>query len=393
MTNRQLIQAVDVHAAGEPGRVLMGSGLRVKGSTMAERLRYCEENLEDLRTLVLQEPRGYPGLCSPLIVPPVDPTCDFGMIVMEQGGFRPMSGSNLICSVTALVETGAIDVEEPITTLRVDTAVGVVTVRAEVENGRARKVTFDNVPAFVHGLDLPLEVPGYGTIPVDIVFGGQFYVQAKAEDLGVDLDPRNAKAVIRAASVLRKAADEAFDVCHPLLPEIDSIALPMVHGSAQTAGTHGRNAVVLPNGEVDLDDPSTWTGTLDRSPCGTGTSGRVAAKYARGELEIGEQFVHESMMGTTFTAEVKEEVAVGDLPGVIPSISGRGWITGFQQLVLESDDPFPVGYTVADIWGLGLGRLTADSSSAAEPANDHNAADNDAAADHNADRRDSDERG
>ena len=360
MTNRQLIQAVDVHAAGEPGRVLMGSGLRVKGATMIERLRYCEDNLDDLRTLVLQEPRGYPGLCSPLIVPPADPSCDFGMIVMEQGGFRPMSGSNLICSVTALIETGAIDVQEPVTTLRVDTAAGIVAVRAEVKGGRATRVTFDNVPAFVHGLDLPLEVPEYGTIPVDIVFGGQFYVQTKAEYLGVDLEPANAKAVIRAASALRKAADAAFDVVHPLIPEFDSIALPMLHGPARSGSADGRNAVVLPNGEVDLSDPSTWSGTLDRSPCGTGTSGRVAAKFARGELAIGERFIHESMMGTTFTAAVKEETTVGEVPGSVPSISGRGWITGFQQLVLECDDPFPLGYTVADIWGLGIGRMTAE---------------------------------
>lgn len=359
MTTRQLIQTVDVHAAGEPGRVLMGSGLRVKGSTMVERLRYCHDHLGDLRTLVLQEPRGYPGLCSTLIVPPADPSCDFGMIVMEQGGFRPMSGSNLICAVTALIETGAIEVSEPITTLRVDTAVGIVTVRTRVEEGRATMVTFDNVPAFVHGLDLPLDVPGYGTIPVDIVFGGQFYVQAKAEHLGVELEPAKAKEIIRAASVLRKAADDAFDVVHPLIPEIDSIALPMIYGPARTEGTHGRNAVVLPNGEVDLTDPSTWSGTLDRSPCGTGTSGRVAAMYARGELAVGERFVHESMMGTTFTAEVKETAAVGDFPGVVPTISGRGWITGFHQLVLECDDPFPVGYTVGDIWGLGMGRMAA----------------------------------
>lgn len=362
MTNRQLIQTVDVHAAGEPGRVLMGSGLRVKGETMVERLRYCRDHLDDLRTLILQEPRGYPGLCSPLIVPAADPSCDFGMIVMEQGGFRPMSGSNLICAVTALIETGAIDVSEPVTTLRVDTAVGVVTVRAQVEDGRAALITFDNVPSFVHGLDLPLDVPGYGTIPVDVVFGGQFYVQTSAEHLGVELEPANAKEILRAAAAMRKAADDAFDVVHPLIPEIDSIDLPMIHGPARSEGTHGRNAVVLPNGEVDLDDPSTWSGTFDRSPCGTGTSARVAAKFARGELAIGEKFVHESMMGTTFTAEVKEPATVGDLPGIIPTIRGRGWITGFHQLVLESDDPFPVGYTVGDIWGQGMGRMTAETA-------------------------------
>ncbi|WP_339392442.1 proline racemase family protein [Brevibacterium metallidurans] len=346
-----IIDAVDVHAAGEPGRVLLASGLRVRGETMTERLDWCREHLDDFRRLILREPRGYPGLCAPLIVSPSDPRCDFGMIVMEQGGFRPMSGSNLICAVTALIETGAVEVSEPVTRLRVDTAAGVVAVRAEVTAGRALQVTFENVPSFVVDLDLPLDVPGYGTIPVDIVFGGQFYVQARADRLGVALEPVNAKEIIRAASILRRAADEAFDAVHPELPDLRGIGLPMLHGPARTAGTGGRNAVVLPNGVVDVDDPRTWSGTLDRSPCGTGTSGRVAAMHARGELDVGERFVHESMLGTTFTAEVTAETTVAGRPAIIPSISGRGWITGHHQLVLEPDDPFPAGYTLGDIWG------------------------------------------
>ncbi len=320
---------------------------------MAARLAYCREHLDGFRRLVLQEPRGYPGLCAPLIVEPSDPSCDVGMIVMEQGGFRPMSGSNLICAVTALIETGSVDVTEPVTELRVDTAVGVVSVHAEVVAGRAVRVAFDNVPSFVVDLDRPLEVPGYGTVPVDIVFGGQFYVQVRADRLGVALEPRNAKAIIRAASALRQAADEAFDVVHPLLPDSRGIGLPMLFGPPATTGTDGRNAVVLPNGIVALDDPETWSGTLDRSPCGTGTSGRIAAMYERGEIAVGERFVHESMLGTTFAASVRAPVEVGGLPAVIPSISGRGWITGHHQLVLEPDDPFPTGYTVGDIWGTG----------------------------------------
>src|SRR5699024_1202246 len=158
----------------------------------------------------------------------------FGMIVMEQGGFKPMSGSNLICTVTALVETGTVDVSEPITELRIDTAAGVVTARAEVVDGRAKNVTIDNVPAIVHRLDLPLTVPGYGTIPVDIGFGGQFYVQTAADNLGVDLEPDNAKDIIRAASVMLQAANVTFEVSHPLISEIDSIGLSIIHGPART---------------------------------------------------------------------------------------------------------------------------------------------------------------
>src|SRR5699024_5468365 len=151
-------------------------------------------------------------------------------------------------------------------------------------------------------------------------------------NLGVDLEPDNAKEIIRAASVMLQAANKTFEVSHPLISEIDSIGLPMIPGPARTEGTDGRNAVALPNAAVDLNDASTWSGTLDRSTCGTGTSARVAAKHARGELAVGERFVHESMMGTTFTAEVREETTLGGVPAVVPSISGRGWITGFQQL-------------------------------------------------------------
>lgn len=365
--SRQIIHAVDVHAAGEPGRVLMGSAMRIKGRTMAERLAYCIEHLDSFRKLVLQEPRGYPGLCSPIIVPPTEPDSDFGMIVMEQGGFRPMSGSNLICAVTAMIETGSVDVTEPVTQLRVDTAAGTVAVRAEVVDGRAVSVEFDNVPAFALALDHPLEVPGFGTIPVDIVFGGQFYVQTRCEELGIALEPDNAKEIIRAAAVLRRTAQLTVPVEHPVIPDLGLISLPMIHGPARREDADARNAVVLPNGEVHLDDPTTWTGTLDRSPCGTGTSGRVAAKVARGELDVGDTWVHESMLGTIFTATVKERTTVGGIPAIIPSIRGRGWITGIHQLIVESDDPFPAGFTIGDIWGRGVGTSAAIPTAPADP--------------------------
>jgi proline racemase len=348
---RQTIHAVDVHAAGEPGRVLIGRHLHVKGATMAERLQYCREHLDDLRQLLLHEPRGYPALCGVLVLPAVHADSDFGLVVLEQGGFRPMSGSNLICAVTALLETGMLPVTEPVTNLRVDTAVGVVEVRADVADGRVMRVTFDNVPAFAVAIDHPLELPHYGTVPVDIVFGGQFFVQAKAVDLGIELLPSAAKELAKAGAVLRTVAQRTFQVRHPDNPDINKVALTMIHGPSPTVAVSGRNSVILPNGHVDLDDPATWTGTLDRSPCGTGTCARMAALHARGQLALGEEFVHEGLLGTTFTGTLRDVTQVGLHAAVLPSLSGRGWITGFNQYVLDGDDPFPRGYTLGDLWG------------------------------------------
>ncbi|MCP1415544.1 proline racemase family protein [Paenarthrobacter sp. A20] len=352
MTSRKTIAAIDVHTGGEAGRVLLDGHLWVKGADMAARLQYCREHLNDLRRLVLTEPRGYPSLLGVLVLPPVNPESDFGIIVLEQGSYTPMSGANLICAVTALVETQKVPVTEPITYLQVDTAAGTVAVRAEVSGGRVINVEIDNVPAFVVALDHVLTLPGYGEVAVDIVFGGQYYVQAPAETFGIKLNPNSAEDIIRAANVLLAVARRDVPVKHPLQPGIDHVAVPLLYGPAEGPGAHGRSTVVIPNGSPDLDDPRTWRGgTLDRSPSGTGTSARMAARFARGELQLNEPFVHESILGTTYTGLLRGETRVGDHPAVLPTISGRGWISGFHQFVIDSDDPFPAGYTLGDIWG------------------------------------------
>ncbi|KHL04085.1 hypothetical protein LK10_07495 [Sinomonas humi] len=350
MSAQLALDAIEVHAEGEPGRILTSAAGLVQGGTMTERLRYCRENLDWLRRLMLHEPRGYPGLCAVILTAPVNPGSDFGIVVLEQGGFTPMSGSNTICAVTAAVETGIVPAEGPETTVTIDTAVGTVQAVAHVSEGKVLSVTVVNVPAFVVELDFPLEVPELGTVPVDIVFGGQFFAQARVADVGLELDPDKGRELARAGALIKMAALEQVNVVHPLTPEVSGVSLIMLHTGDREAGKQDRNTVVLSNGKLLPHDPSTWTGALDRSPCGTGTSARMAALHARGQLGIGEDFLHQSIIGSRFVGRLTGTTTVGERPAVLPTITGRGWVTGRSQWLLDPSDPFPDGYTLGDIW-------------------------------------------
>lgn len=346
----RVIDSIDVHAEGEPARVLLGLHLSVRGATMAERLQWCIDHLDPVRHLLLHEPRGHPAVCAVLVLPPATPDGDVGIVVVEQGGFRPMSGSNTMCVVTALLETGALPMTAPTTTVRIDTAVGRVDAIARVKGRKVVSVQVHNVPSFVVGLDVPVDVHGHGTVAADIAFGGQFYVQAPAAALGVELGAVNAAAIVRAGMGLLASARDQVPVQHPQNPRINEIALVMLHGPSSEAGIDGRNSVVMPNAALDAQDPCSWSGSLDRSPCGTGTSARMACLYARGQLPLGQPFVHQGVLGTTFTGILHERTTVGDLRAVVPSIEGRAWITGLNSHMLDPDDPFPQGYTLGDVW-------------------------------------------
>jgi proline racemase len=344
------LTTVEVHAEGEPGRVVLDAGSLVHGDTMAERLAYCSEHLQELRTLLLHEPRGYPALCAVLILPPVTTGADFGIIVLEQGGFTPMSGSNTMCAVAGAVGAGLLPSEGATLDVTIDTAVGLVTARAEVHDGRVVAVTVTNVPAFVVALDHPLEVPGLGTVPVDVVFGGQFFVQAAAADCGVVLAPDRANELVRMGALLRIAAREQVDVRHPLNPGIAGVSLVMLHSGPRRPGEAARNTVVLTQDPLLRERPETWTGILDRSPCGTGTCGRMAALHARGDLAVGEDFVHHSILGSRFVSCLTGTTTVAGLPAVLPTITGRTWVTGHARWIVEPGDPYPAGYTLPDLW-------------------------------------------
>jgi proline racemase len=346
-----LVTAVDLHACGEPGRVITGGVLDVPGKTMFEKMRYLATHRDDLRKRMLREPRGYPAANCNLLLPPTHPEADAGFVIMEQVEYPPMSGTNTICVVTALIETGMVPAKEPVTELTLEAPAGLVKVRAEVGNGKVKRVTFENVPAFAVYLDTPIEVPELGTVLVDVAYGGMFYVIADAAPFGLRLVPDEAREIVRIGEMIKKSAQEQLDVVHPDNPEIRGVTIAELTGPPSRPDATARNTVIVSTGSLDWNRPETWTGAVDRSPCGTGTCARMAALHAKGQLGLDEPFVHEGILGTVFEGRLVAETTVGDRPAVVPTIAGRAWITGFASYVVDAEDPFPDGFTVGDIWG------------------------------------------
>lgn len=347
----RMIAAVDLHACGEPGRVIVGGVLDVPGRSMFEKMQHVAANADDLRLRMLREPRGYPAANCNLVLPPTRPDADAGFIIMEQVEYPAMSGTNTICVVTALLETGMIPMREPVTELRLETPAGLIGVTASCDHGKVTGVTFRNVPAFAVHLGRTIEVPHLGSVAVDVAWGGMFYVIADAGSFGLRLTPDEGRDIVRIGEMIKAATREQLPVVHPENPEIRDVTIAQLSGPAADAANHRRNAVVVSTGTLDWDRPATWTGAIDRSPCGTGTCAKMAALHARGELGLGTDFRHEGVLGTVFTGRLVEETQVGPYRAVVPTLTGRAWITGFANYVLDPDDPFPEGFTVGDIWG------------------------------------------
>lgn len=331
-----MITAVDAHACGEPGRVITGGVLDVPGRTMFDKKVWLEQHADGLRLRMLREPRGYPAANCNLILPPTRPDADAGFVIMEQTEYPPMSGTNTICVVTVLLETGMLKAVEPVTHLRLDTAAGLVEVDAQVERGKVKQVTFRNVPAFAVHLAKPVMVPQLGTVTADVAYGGMFYVLAEAAQFGLRLIPSEGREIVRIAAMILAAAREQLPAVHPENPGISGVSI------AELTAPPAKNAVVVSTGHL--------SGVLDRSPCGTGTCARMAVLHARGLLPLNQDYVHEGILGTTFTGRLVEKTRVGSYDAVVPTLSGRAWITGFANYVVDPDDPFPEGFTVGDIW-------------------------------------------
>jgi proline racemase len=345
-----MIQAVDAHACGEPGRVIVGGVLDVPGLTIFEKMQHLQNHADGLRKLMLREPRGYPAANCNLILPPTHPDAVAGYVIMEQTEYPGMSGSNTICVTTVLLETGMVPMRKPITELALESPAGLIRVQAECALGKVRKVTFRNVPAFAVHLDKEIDVPHLGKVMVDVAYGGMFYVISDAVAFGLRLVPEEGREIVRIGEMIKAAAQEQLPVKHPLQPGFSGVTITVLSAPPTRAGAHSKNAVVVSTGRLDWNRPATWTGAIDRSPCGTGTCAKMATLHAKGKLGLNEDFHHEGILGTMFTGRLLEETSVGPYRAVVPTISGRAWITGFCNYVLESDDPFPEGFTVGDIW-------------------------------------------
>ena len=344
------IQAVDAHAAGEPGRVIVGGVLDVPGETMFDKMTWLQANGDDLRKRMLQEPRGYPAANCNLVLPSNNPEAAAGYVIMEHVEYPGMSGTNTICTATVLLETGMIPMIEPVTELVLEAPAGLIRLRCECRDGKVTSVTFRNVPAFATHLDTPVEVPTLGTVIVDVGYGGMFYVIAEAEQFGLRLTPDEGRDITRITELIKAAANEQLPVVHPEQPGFAGITIGQLSGPAHDPANSMRNVVTVSTGKLDFDRPATWTGAIDRSPCGTGTSARMAVLHAKGRLQIGEPFRHEGILGTVFTGLLLEATSVGPYQAVVPTITGTAWITGMATYVVDPTDPFPDGFTVGDIW-------------------------------------------
>ncbi len=344
------IQAVDAHACGEHGRVIVGGVADVPGKSMFDKMCWLRDNADGLRKLMLREPRGYPAANCNLLLPTSHPEADAGFVIMEQVEYPGMSGTNTICVTTVLLETGILPMKEPVTELKLETPAGLVVVRADCANGKVTRVTFRNVPAFAAHLDATVDVPTLGSVTVDVAYGGMWYSIADASQFGLRLTPDEGRDIVRIGELVKAATREQLPVVHPEQPQFNGVTISQLSLHPTNAGGRTKNAVVVSTGEVDWDKPSTWVGAIDRSPCGTGTCAKMATLHAKGKLSLGTDFVHEGILGTTFTGRLVETTKLGSYDAVIPTLSGQGWITGKATYLLDPTDPFPEGYTIGDIW-------------------------------------------
>ena len=332
MRVRRTFQTIDTHTGGQPTRTVVGGVPVIPGDTMQEKFVHVQKHKDWIRKVLCQEPRGNDVMSGAFLTPPCTEGADIGVIYFEGSGYLPMCVHDTIGVSTALVENGFVEVTEPVTRIVLDTPTGVVRVSVEVENCCAKKVTLVNTPAFVMGRDYIVETKEFGPVKLDIAFGGNTYGILPASSLGLEIVPERAKEIVDKGVLLRDYVNDQIPIKHPTLPFIDKVTHMEFYSDSPTPGVSARNTVLI-NGAA-----------LDRSACGTGTSAKMALMHAKGELELGEFFVHESILGSVFTGRILEETDVEGIPAIIAEISGQAYVTGMSTFVIDPDDPFAGGF-------------------------------------------------
>lgn len=331
------VSMVEAHAEGEIGRVVTGGVIDVPGKTMRDKLRHINEVDDSLRRFLVFEPRGYAQMSTNLIFPPTRPDADIGFLILQGDKAHAMSGSNSICVVTVLLETGILPMTEPETIVRLDTASGLVTARARCRDAKCESVTLEMNPSYADQLDVDISVENLGKVRVDIAYGGIFYALIDAAQLGLEIRPDMAKKLVEAGTAIHRAVNAQLTIQHPEIPELRGISYTMFTGRNEAGELKG--ATILPPGRID------------RSPCGTGNSARLAIAAARGQAKPGDIFSARSIIDSRFEVGFARTTEVAGKPAIVPTITGRGWIHGLHQVGIDPSDPYPHGYSVADTWG------------------------------------------
>ncbi len=336
------VRMVGAHAEGEIGRVIVEGAPEIPGDTMLERLNWLNTYGDDLRRFTLFEPRGAAQMTINLLTEPCTPGAHAGFIPMQGDGSHAMSGSNAICVATVLLETGLVQIEDGMQQLVLDTAAGPVNAMAMCSNGKVESVSLDFFPSFVERLNVEVAVSGLPPVPVDVAFGGVYYVLVDAARLGLTIEPASARELVALGNRILAAAREQVNVRHPLIPEFNALEFCMFTSTVSEADRIFTNATVMPPGR------------LDRSPCGTGSAARLAVMHARGQVAIGDEVTTRSTIGSQFHTRIVGATQVGSLKAILPNITGRAWIYSDGQYGVCAQDPFTEGFTMADTWGDGI---------------------------------------
>lgn len=334
---KKTITMVEAHAEGEVGRIVTSVVNDIPGDTMLEKMNYINQVDDSLRRFLVFEPRGYAQMSTNLIFDPINKDADIGFLILQGDKAHAMSGSNSICLVTVLLETGRIEMKEPETTVTLDTPAGIVRATASCKNGKCVRVSLDMTPSYADQLDAIIDVEGLGKVTVDIAFGGIFYALIDPSQFDLKILPENARQLVDIGTRIHRAVNEQLEISHPELESIKGISYTMFVGHDDEGEMKG--ATILPPGRID------------RSPCGTGNSARLAVMEARGQIKVGEILKARSIIDSEFQVEIISKKTIAGKPGILPRISGRGWIHGIHQVGIDPSDPYPLGYKVSDCWG------------------------------------------